>query len=780
MKPGLTGIRVLDFGHYVAGPLAAVLLADAGASVIHVDRPGDLDETLPRTDVYLNRSKQRITLDLKEKADAATARELAATSDVVIENFRPGVMHRLGLDSATLREANDRLIFCSLPGFGATDDNAELRAWEGIVHSSVAGYRPLNEHWDPTGRNRISVADPSAPLYTPLTTTSNFAGLMGAISIVMALIARERSGSGQHIEIPLAEAFVEAYSTMLSGQTWARPRLEDNRMLQDLSHQAGDRGIFDCSPLTKFVLRLLEGAGVAAEWDRKGLIHREEASIDLDRRDEIIEQFRRLAESHPAAWWDEVATRANLPLSMARTPEEWLAAPEPYAAGTLVSLDDPVIGPVVVPGVSFELGQPAGAPRPRHRLDEDRASILSELRSRRSDVSAHDDAAHSERPLDGFSVIDITQAVAGPTAARLLADFGAAVTKIGNPTPGVTDGIVGAMHRGKRTMLMDIRSADGQRLLDQLLADADVLVTNFAPPALEAYGIGFDRASAANPNLIYCSISAYGSTGPWANRRGYENQCNAATGMASRYGSRFGWTLYQPTPINDAACGMLATFATVVALFARMGGAPGQKVGASLAQASTLHQAVHFVLDAQSANQSETVRNEYGTSAFYRMYRASDGWFFLAARDTDLTELARSLGSDAASLESKNDPGGELARSWSERFAGETRDHWMDVLRELAIAAIPVASIDEATAYLLNRGVVYYEPDLGGVAVPRPGIGAWLSETSPRAGANPAPIGSQAIEILEDLGLSKEEIEGLGDRGVVCLPDALPKVDLWN
>src|SRR5580704_12424503 len=143
MKPGLTGIRVLDFGHYVAGPLAAVLLADAGASVIHVDRPGDLDETLPRTDVYLNRSKQRITLDLKEKADAATARELAATSDVVIENFRPGVMHRLGLDSATLREANDRLIFCSLPGFGATDDNAELRAWEGIVHSSVAGYRPL-------------------------------------------------------------------------------------------------------------------------------------------------------------------------------------------------------------------------------------------------------------------------------------------------------------------------------------------------------------------------------------------------------------------------------------------------------------------------------------------------------------------------------------------------------------------------------------------------------------------------------------------------------------
>ena len=780
MKPGLTGVRVLDFGHYIAGPLAGVLLADTGASVIHVDRPGEHDETLPRTDVYLNRSKQRITLDLKDGGDVATARQLAAASDVVIENFRPGVMGRLGLGADTLRATNERLIYCSLPGFSSTDENAWMRAWEGVLHSAVAGYRPLNEHWDPTGRNRATVSDPSAPLYTPLTTTSNFAGLMGAISIVMALIARERTGRGQHIEIPLAEAYVEAYSTMLSGQTWARPRLEPNRMLQDLSHRTSDERIIDCSPHTKFVIRLLEAVGVAGEWDEKGLIDRQGGTIDLERRDAIIAEFDRLAQSQTAAWWDEVAARANLPLSMARTPAEWLAAPEPFAAGTLVSLDDPLVGPVVMPGVSFELGQPAGPPTARHRLDEDRASILAALPTWRTAGSVSDDGAPLDRPLDGYSVIDITQAVAGPTAARLLADFGAAVTKIGNPVPGVTDGIVGAMHRGKRTMLMDIRSMDGQQLLDRLVAGADVLVTNFAATAMANYGIGFERVSAINPSLIYCSITAYGSTGPWAARRGYENQCNAATGMATRYGSRFGWTLYQPTPINDAACGMLATFATALALYARFSGAPGQKVGASLAQASTLHQAVHFVLDSQSANDSEARRNEFGLSALYRLYRASDGWFFLAARPTDLAALTRTLGVGESSAETSDDPGGELAQAWSARFVGEPREHWTKVLREIDVAALPAASIDEATAYLLNRGVVYYEPDLGGVAVPRPGIGAWLSETPPRAGLNPAPIGSQAIEILEDLGLTKDEMEALGDRGVVCLPDALPKVDLWN
>src|SRR5687768_8576687 len=99
----LEGIRVLDLGHFVAGPLTAQLLADNGAEVVRIDRPGAKD--LPR-DAYLQRNKRRITLDLKNSADLETARRLAADADVLVENFRPGVLDRLGLGHGSLRSAN--------------------------------------------------------------------------------------------------------------------------------------------------------------------------------------------------------------------------------------------------------------------------------------------------------------------------------------------------------------------------------------------------------------------------------------------------------------------------------------------------------------------------------------------------------------------------------------------------------------------------------------------------------------------------------------------------
>ncbi|CAI7974441.1 hypothetical protein FRAHR75_1370013 [Frankia sp. Hr75.2] len=149
--------------------------------------------------------------------------------------------------------------------------------------------------------------------------------------------------------------------------------------------------------------------------------------------------------------------------------------------------------------------------------------------------------------------------------------------KVGNPVPAVTDGIVGQLHRGKRAVLLDASSAPGARLTAELIRRSDALVTNFTPMSQARYGIDYERVSALNPELVHCSITAYGLSGPWAHRRGYENQCNAATGMSWRYGHRFGWTLYQPTPINDAGTGILGAYAVAVARFARLKGGGGQR-----------------------------------------------------------------------------------------------------------------------------------------------------------------------------------------------------------
>src|SRR5688500_12310321 len=123
----LEGIRVIDFGQYVAGPMAAMLLGDFGADVIRVDPP-----TGPRFDTPANatwnRNKRSIALDLKSQADLDVARSLVAGADVVIENFRPGVMDRLGLGARDMTALNPRLVYVSLPGFASDDPRAGMKA----------------------------------------------------------------------------------------------------------------------------------------------------------------------------------------------------------------------------------------------------------------------------------------------------------------------------------------------------------------------------------------------------------------------------------------------------------------------------------------------------------------------------------------------------------------------------------------------------------------------------------------------------------------------------
>ncbi len=783
MAHPLEGVRVVDFGHYIAGPLAALLMAEAGADVIHVDAP---DTTLASNplDPWLNRSKRRITLDLKASEDVAIARELISRADVVIENFRPGVMDRLGLGPDAMRAADPTLIYCSLPGFAAGDVNQDVQGWEAIVQTSVAGYRSLDEHWDPTGRFNVTVEDASAPLFTPITTASNFGGLLGATSVVIALLARARTGEGQWVEVPLAEAYAEAYSTMLGHRVYrtGNALMGDGLMVGNLTYRCSDGGLIDLSPYAKFIIGLLKEAGVADEWEQEGLINVAERSFDLPRREEIIERFTALVATRPASWWDEAATRQLSPVSMVRSPEEWLATEQATVSGAIVQLDDPEAGELLLPGRSFEMTGDVPPIEPRHLPDADREQILDELRQPRpARAPLTTQPKKLDLPLEGYKIVDISQAVAAPTAARLLADYGAEVIKVGSTIPAVTDSIVGQLHRGKRTMLMDLGSEEGQRLMGEFFDDSDAFITNLTVDARDRFGLSYERAHEINPDLIYCAVSAYGQSGPWARRRGYENQCNAGTGMSYRYGNRFGWTLYQPTPVIDADTGILAAFGVVAGLYGRSQGGSGMKVASSLAQGSMLHQGAHLTLEAQSSDGGpDAQRNEYGMNALYRFYAASDGWFFVAGRPDDLDALVELVGASLEQVESWNDPGGELSATVASHFAGLTLAASLAELASRGITASKAASIDDAVDYLVSRDVVYFEPGVEGEEVSRPGVGRWLSETPPRVGENPGAVGTQVLEILGDLGVTDEQIAELAREEVICLPDALPSIVRWT
>ena len=207
-KGALDGVRVLDFGHYIPGPLLGMFLSDQGASVIKVERPdGDPARKHPAFATW-NRGKQSVVLDLKSEAGQTHARTLAANSDVVIENFRPGVADRLGIGYEALSEVNPKLVYCSLPGFGEGSPHRHSQGWEPIVGAATGLYEPAR--------------DSDGPVYTPVPAASTFSAIIGAVSVTMALIARHRNGQGPTHRSPSPQCHICRHGTAVVGNPRAR------------------------------------------------------------------------------------------------------------------------------------------------------------------------------------------------------------------------------------------------------------------------------------------------------------------------------------------------------------------------------------------------------------------------------------------------------------------------------------------------------------------------------------------------------------------------------
>jgi crotonobetainyl-CoA:carnitine CoA-transferase CaiB-like acyl-CoA transferase len=200
------GLRVLDFSTTIAGPHCGRMLADMGAEVIKIETTeGETMRTRPPvrngcSTVYgqLNVGKKSLVLDLKSKEGAEAVRRLVATSDILVENFRPGVMRRLKLDYETLRPLNPKLIYCSISGYGQTGPSAELPAYAPVIHAA-SGYEMAHLAYQP-GRSR--------PDYCGIYHADVFAGTYAYSAIASALYQRTRTQSGQHIDVSMLEAML--------------------------------------------------------------------------------------------------------------------------------------------------------------------------------------------------------------------------------------------------------------------------------------------------------------------------------------------------------------------------------------------------------------------------------------------------------------------------------------------------------------------------------------------------------------------------------------------
>jgi crotonobetainyl-CoA:carnitine CoA-transferase CaiB-like acyl-CoA transferase len=760
----LDGVRVIDFGQYIAGPLAALMLADQGADVIHVDPPGGA-RWKTDADALYNRGKRRIVLDLKLPADCLTARQLISSADVVIENFRPGVMDRFGLGPRAMTEWQPGLIYCSLPGFASDDPRARHAAWEGVVAAATDTYALAGELFDPNDP-RMASLEPDRPIYTALPLASNFAGFHAATAIVMALIARERGVVGQIIEAPLFDAMFEligAYGIALNGVVpVGRTRGSGTYLCAD-----GQHILFNSSSSPRF-LRWFAQAADVADWADEGLLDAARLEADQELRRTFRDRLRALFLTRSASEWETAINAAGGPTSTVRSAAGWMASDHARQRRTVVQLVDPELGPTWMAGVQAHLSASPGVIRgARHRPDADRDDILDELSHQKHAPSPPNQNIDLRGALDGFRVLDLTQVVAGPCTGRILVEYGAEVIKINDPQPEFLTTAVSLsmrpmdpgnqqhehLNRGKKTVLLDLHSDDGLCAIQRLIQSSDVVMQNFAPGIADQYGIGYARLHQAKPELIYFSLSAFGSGGPMESYRGYEGNAQAVTGLMERFGGDEG-PLSQPYLLDDYGTGVRGAFAIGLALYHRLRTGDGQHVNISLVETATYHQAAYLLDYSGKVHDEPRGAGALGSGPLQRLYRAADGWFFLGARPRQLDRVdgLRGLGVD-------------LEQELEARFRELPADVWVSRLRAADIGAHRIVRIEELMedAWVRRHGLSLNQ-DIPGLGTMRmPGVAVRMSRTPPRVGAPVRPVGADTEEVLAELAVTARR--GTGPRG---------------
>jgi crotonobetainyl-CoA:carnitine CoA-transferase CaiB-like acyl-CoA transferase len=501
----------------------------------------------------------------------------------------------------------------------------------------------------------------------------------------------------------------------------------------------------------------MELAGIT-HWIDEGL-------FEVERADELEAAEEALFRTRTAQEWEDLVAEAGSECTVCRTTEEWMAHPHARESLAIVDVEDPVLGKTSQPGIIARMSATPGAIRgPRPLLDADRAAILGELDGLGSVTAPPATEEQLRAALDGVKVLDLCIVLAGPTAGRTLAEYGADVIKIDAPRRGEQVIFFTDVSRAKRSILLDLKSEEGLEVFWQLVDEADVIVQNYRHGAAERLGIDYESVKARKPDIIYGSMNAFGHIGPWARRPGHEQLAQATSGMQVRFGGDGRPTL-QVNAVNDYGTGFMGAYGVALALLHRNRTGEGQLIDGSLAYTAVALQS-QFLLGYEGKTWDEPRgQDSLGDGPLHRAYRASDGWLFLGARQADIERLETMAGLEGlGSLE-----GDELASALEVAIGGGTVDEW--VAKLVAAGAGAQRAVQDVRELMLDPWVVEHglsvtreHMDRGPVTTTGPA--ARLSRT-PLVPGRPAPTpGSDAAEILGEVGLG-ERLDALVASGVV-------------
>ena len=399
--------------------------------------------------------------------------------------------------------------------------------------------------------------------------------------------------------------------------------------------------------------------------------------------------------------------------------------------------------------------------------------------------------------LKDIRVVDISRALAGPYCCMMLGDFGADVIKVELPERGDESRNWGppfvgesneaypgestyfmAINRNKRSITVNLKSNEGQEIIKRIAGKSDVLVENYRTGALEKMGLGYEDLRALNPRLIYCSISGYGRSGPYADRPGYDFIIQAEGGIMGVTGPEGGPPYRVGISIIDITTGMYAATAVLAALHARELSGEGQLIDISLLDTSVAllsNVASNYLVGGVEPSR---MGNAHPSIAPYEVFRARDRWFTLgAANARQWDRLCEMIGQPGL----KDDPRfmtnkdrvthrAALAKILNDAFSKHDASEWLDKLREADIPSGPINTIQDVFSHpqANARGfeVEADHPTAGRVCLP--GFPYKMSQTPAEMHRHPPLLGEHTEEVLTGLlGYSAEEVALLKERKVV-------------
>lgn len=813
-----TGLTVLDLSWGMPGALCTLVMADYGAEVIKAEPPGGDPFRSQPAWISWNRGKRGIILDLETSAGREQAIQLAGQVDVLVESFRPGDMENWGLSYDALAQRYPRLVYCSITGFGQEGPLRRVKGYEAVV-AAKAGHL-LNLEGQP---NR------EGPVYSAVHTGSWHASQAAVRGILSALRVRDLCGRGQWVQTSIVQTLASPHDNNVGNGGLVNMQLR-RRDPERFPGRPGGRGL---SSIGYVPVRTKEGTWLQHANQRVphiqghlkaiGLGHLLEderfarvPAVNEENRERLRREILKKQQERTADEWMEIYLQdGNIAAEPYRTCIQAMDHPAVVANGTVVTIDDPRVGPMrtLAPLVDLKVtpGEPSG---PAPDVGQHNAQVLERLRQApaaangrlaAADVADADAPAH---PLSGITVLDLATIQAGPYGAALLADLGARVIKVDATDRRLDEGrrstavaIADARtYAGKEGIQIDLQTSEGKEIIHKLIAQADVLSHNFRLGVPERLKVDWETCRKINPRLIHVWMGTYGEHGEHARRPGAHPIPGAIMGGAMRQMGRgmppppeqvmdveatveaTRWVMKSNWGPDQNTSPAVAT-AVLLGLRARDLTGKGQPIHVNMLNANAWTNADEYYDHTGRPSIVTPDEEIHGLNALYRLYRCRVGWVFLGCLFQEEWEaLCRAVGradllddDRFSSPEARQANDEALIAEISTIFSGRAAAEWEELLIQADVGCVQA---DEALEGDFYADHPHARANALSVEVEHPHIGKYrryggLVEFSLTPGIyrTSIQVGQHTRPLLRELGYDDGEIAELGELGIVQWAD---------